>query len=79
MTFFPVKDEIDYNQVKIDDDFPQKSKSGLRASDIIFRKIPKLALEPPTAVMVQNFPISLSSSEENSNIQVSIICYNPCR
>ena len=47
MTFFPVKDEIDYNQVKIDDDFPQKSKSGLRASDIIFRKIPKLALEPP--------------------------------
>ena len=45
--FFPVKDEIDYNQVKIDDDFPQKSKSGLRASDIIFRKIPKLALEPP--------------------------------
>ena len=24
---------------------------GLRASDIIFRKIPKLALEPPTAVV----------------------------
>ena len=59
MTFFPVKDEIDYNQVKIDDDFPQKSKSGLRASDIIFRKIPKLALEPPaleppTAVFIRS-------------------------
>ena len=33
MSFFPIKDEIDYNYVAIDVDFPQKSK---------------WALEPPT-------------------------------
>ena len=30
--------------------FYQKIQTGPRASDIIFCKIPKLALEPPTAV-----------------------------